>query len=417
MRVVVWIGIWVLGSGALNASTRFLDAQRRPIDAIRVVGNREIPTNEILDTLEKGPDDFNAAIHVMRHLLPYFESVEWTARLEDEKNVVTLRVREKTTGNRWRILPSGGFNRVDGVRLGMRLEMWQQPTLKRPPRGRLQGEVSYGFADREPNYELRGGFSLGRLVFTSSVYRLTDVRDEDVLPNDGEQFVLAFFFGEDFRDYYLREGWRFGVGWERAGVRWEGFYQDERHGSLRTSSEWSLFGEPEPNYPVTEGPLRNLQIRYDAEEFRPNTRRRFTIETERALGPMSFFRVAVQGRFFREVKGFRLGIRLKGVVGSKETPLQRQLFLGGPGSLRGFRRNEFHGPVGWLVNVELSWWRLWGFFDVGGTADRLSELGGAESHGNMGFGFWFGEGFRVYGAQALRRDRRPVLGVRWARSF
>lgn len=417
MRIGVWVVVWILGPWALSASTRFLDAQKRPIDEIRVVGNREIPTSEILNALEKGPDDFKTALRVMRNVLPYFESVEWTARREDGKNVVTLRVQEKATGNRWRVLPSGGFNRVDGVRLGVQTEIWRQPDLKIPPRGQLRGGFSYGFADEEPNYELRGGFSLKHFAFTSSVYRLTDVREEDVLPSDGEQFVLAFFFGEDFRDYYLREGWSVGVQEERPGTKWEGLYRDERHSSLRTSSGWSLFGEPEPNYPATEGRLRSLRIRYDAEEFRPDARRRFTVETERAFGPMSFFRVAVQGRFFRERRGFRLGVRFKGVIGSKGTPLQRQLLLGGPGSLRGFEENEFRGNVGWFANVELSQGWVWGFFDVGETATRLSELGGAESYGSLGGGLRWGEGFRVYWAKALKRDRKLVFGVRWARLF
>lgn len=445
MRLVVYAGfvtaILAFHSSILNASTRFLDSQKRPIDEIRIVGNREITTTEILDALEQGPDDFGTAVKVMRGLLPFFESVDWTARVQNETNVVTLRVREKPTRGSWlfgsqgRAAVTGGFNRVDGVRFGGRFDMWKQPDLRTPPRGRLFGRLTYGFANELWNYELGGVVSWGWLkeknvTLTTRVYRLTDIRDADALPSDGEQFAQAFFFGDDFRDYYLRDGGEFGARWQRevTGAVLDVTYRDEEHDSLLKSSDWSLFDRDalkEPNYPAVAGRLRSVVARYEEDFGRDAEDRRsgwhYTFEVEQSFPSekrdFDFTRGVAHVKLFRRVGDFRMATRVKGVVASDGAPLQRWLLLGGPGSLRGFDRNEFGGAVGWFANVELSRWKVFGFVDTGQVAANLSTLGGSETHTNVGFGVRFGDGFRIYVARALATGRKPVAGMRWSRSF
>ena len=81
----------------------------------------------------------------------------------------------------------GGFNRVDGLRLGRRLD-----DIYQRKGGGVVGEVTYGFSNKRWNYRLGWEARDGvlrplNLNLTAQVHRVTTVRDADVLPNNTEQ--------------------------------------------------------------------------------------------------------------------------------------------------------------------------------------------------------------------------------------
>ncbi len=347
------------------AETRFIDREGNAIADVRIVGNLEVSAFEIRNALGHGPDDFETAVMAMRAILPYFKRVDW--RVDDGRRIAVLTVQEHRRNTLENSLV-GGFNRAHGFRLGSRLELSRRRNARRPARGHLFAEVSYGFSDDRWNHKFGGsaGWTIGEtteLTASAQRQRLTATRDLDAMPNDYEQVFTSLFLGNDFRDYYERLGSEISGRLSSDGHRHvlSATVLVERHRSLATSTDWSLFRWSSTKHPITpidHGGLASIGLRYefDGREdvvfpigWRPS------VEIEHASSKLgsdfAFTRVAVNLRRYDRIGDDFVRLRVRWLHSRGDTPVQRQLVLGGPGTLRGYGLYEFAGPRAALFNA------------------------------------------------------------------
>ena len=430
-------------------ATRFVDRKGKPIHEIEIKGNQEISTAQIKNKLEMGPDDFNNSVKLMKSLLP-FERVRWGIHEREGKRIATITVIEKDRVNSNFSL-SGGFNRIDGWRLGPALELSKEPDLWTPPRLKLFGELTYGFSNKAWNYTLgtqtaESLLSRWHLTISARIHRLTAVRDQTVLPHNGEQFTMAFLYGGDYRDYYERDGSELSVRWhpENSSYSLRLTALDENHWSLGKTTDWSLFRRDAiktENTSITPGHLRSATLRYD---FKRNESGRslnglnhaFAVEHgDAGVGSdFDFTRFEADFRKYQPIGGAALAVRLKVGVSRGALPIQRQFIIGGPGTLRGYDLYEFSGNHMVLYNLEYHFSAEsddpgFLFLDAGHTWDALRDFALADVKINVGVGLAIANdedfSFRLTLAQALEREdsskfkfkRKPRLAVRWTRMF
>ena len=425
-----------------RAATRYIDrddAERGPVDAVRIVGNKGIGENEILNALGQGPDDIKNAIRVMRGVLPYFRSVEW--RVEEEEDglrVLRIEVVEHTELEGLSEL-SGAFNRVSGWAWGLRRDWWRRADIRSDPKGRFFAEARYAF--RNDRWQHRYGAEARWFVRRRHEITATALRqrwlaphDLDALPNNAEQTFLAMAYGADFRDYHERLGSELSVRAQTEDTRHTTTMRmvAERHVSMSTASRWSLFaphGGTEANMPATPGRLRAVAAEY---EFDGRSGPVFTegwaqsLSVERSLASLgsdfAFRRVQSHTRAYFRIGDDFVNARLRVVLASGDPPLQRQAIWGGSGSLRGYDRHELVGPNGWLANVEYRRHFFGGTYGlVFADAARVWGAGSGSDttavHASVGYGILLENALRVRVARALRSGARARWHVRWARLF
>ncbi|MBT3271159.1 BamA/TamA family outer membrane protein [Candidatus Poribacteria bacterium] len=425
----------------LRATTRYIDRdapERGPVDAVRIVGNRGIGENEILNALGQGPDDIKNAVRVMQGVLPYFRSVEWSVEKEGDRRVLLIDVVEHTELEGLTEL-SAAFNRVSGWAWGLRRDWWRRADIRSDPKGRFFAEARYAFGnDRwQHRYGAEARWFVRRrheIVATALRQRWLAPRDIDVMPNNAEQTFLAMTYGADYRDYHERLGSELSVRAQTEDTRHTVTTRvvAERHVSMTTASGWSLFaprGGSEANMPATPGRLRAITAEY---EFDGRNGPVFTegwaqsVAVERSLpglgSDFAFTRVQSHTRaYFRFGDDF-VNARLRVVLAGGDPPLQRQVVWGGSGSLRGYERHAFVGPNGWLTNVEYRRHFFSGTFGlVFADAARVWGAGlGSDTtavHASVGYGILLENALRVRVARALRSGARARWHVRWARTF
>ena len=356
-------------------STHFVDREKQPIDEVRIRGNQRVRGSEIREALEQGPDDISNAIKTMKAILPHIRRADWHIHEEEDKRIVIITVEEKIAVEEpvpdgiMNLSMSGRFNRVHGWRLGPRLELSKPPEVEIPLQPKLFGALSYGFSNKKLNYEAGGGATLlggvnRNLIVRFQFHRLTAVRDPDILLDDDEQLLIAFLYGGDFRDYYLREGSEVSIRWQPEVLphSLKLTVINEDHESLNKTTDWSLLqwtSDKEENTLITPGQMRSIALRYDFDSRFDNEGwyNTFAVEHSNSVvgSDFDFTRFELHSRRYQPI-GDRhmLDLRLKVGLSAKELPVQRQFILGGPGSLRGYDLYEFAGNQGILFNLGVS---------------------------------------------------------------
>ncbi|MDA1191478.1 MAG: BamA/TamA family outer membrane protein [Candidatus Poribacteria bacterium] len=414
-----------------------IDSEGKPIEAIRIEGNRLVSEFEIVNALGLGPGDVGTSIDIMKATLPYFERVDW--RVEEEEGVLTLilHVSERPKSD-LNFELTGGFNRGHGFRVGPRWTVTRRRTLRDVPSGKLDAEASYGFANDRWYYQ--GGVEVydrtneGKWTHRAEFHRSVDVRDADEQPNNGERVFTALAYGTDFLDYLEREGGEFSSRWSADSERHHvtGRLTAETHRSVLQSTRWSLFSpqhEPTPIFPVTPGIFRAASVRYDYDAapdpiFSVGNEAFVELEWSNALmgSDFSFARVVAQGVKYIRIRDDFLQLRLKATAASDPLPLQRQAVIGGPSSVRGYGRHEKIGDHGYVLNIEYRK-HLFGrsfllaFYDEGNAWAHGEPIRRDGTLQSVGGGFLLQPGVRFYLARGLESGRSLQASVRWARMF
>ena len=185
-----------------------------------------------------------------------------------------------------------------------------------------------------------------------------------------ENDISSFVSASDQLDWWRETGLELAFDAESSTGRLAGTlaYVDVDQHSEPNRSPFSLFGGDEdwrPNPAVEEGRLRALRIdgRFDTRDVQspllpsPGWSVRATWELAGALGgDVEFSRASLDVRRYT-----RLGrdawwdsrIVWMGPLGDENLPPQREVKLGGPGSLRGFRAVSFQGDAGVQAQTEL----------------------------------------------------------------
>jgi len=211
--------------------------------------------------------------------------------------------------------------------------------------------------------------------------------DDTGLISDKTNSLAAFFIHEDFLDWYFTEGYTGGIKillpyTAEISVS----YTDEDQCFMNTVVDWSMFGggkEFRPGFQITPG--RNVTLGY---EFKIGNRYRWKKSKQlTAMAGLSRTQSQDKSDFdyvkdevqidafvpFTQELGFHLNSRYAGIHGEFYGP-QHLNYLGGIGSLRGYRWKEFpdediviDGTHSLLVSAELVFERVSVFYERGTT--------------------------------------------------
>ncbi len=135
------------------------------------------------------------------------------------------------------------YNRVDGLTLGLRLprpDWWER---KRKPFG-LYGQIGYAFVRDHIQYQVgleRWLFGANWLSLGAEFHDFTDTEDRWIIGDD-ENALAAALMREDFRDYYLRKGYKVYVNHSPfRSLRLRAEYREDDISNLPQIAKWSLF--------------------------------------------------------------------------------------------------------------------------------------------------------------------------------
>ena len=265
------------------------------------------------------------------------------------------------------------YNRVDGIFLGIR-----KPRENYRRHGALQlfGGAGIGLKNKRFQFHtilersffpISSQFSIG-----GEIYDYTYSEDEWIIPT-WENTLGALLIREDFHDYYRREGTGVYVSqnFTRNAKLKIGFLE-EKHRSLDSITNWSLFGgdkrfriNPEVDTLKLKGMYGSFQL--DTRGKKYNSRRGwlFAISgeyyTNNFDGDTDFQRYIVELRRYQPIsrgENINLRFRIGETIGT--VPRQKLFDLGGISTLRAFGYKAFTGDRMLLGNIEyqINWDRL-----------------------------------------------------------
>ncbi len=338
------------------------------------------------------------------------------------------------------------YDKVDGLYLG--LDINEFPVSDYGMQFRTFASGGYAFASH--SWQGRGGFGFGvlprgQLELSLDIYHLTHTEDSWYM-SDTENSLAAFFLHEDFRDYYLREGFGSTLAWQPLEMlELSARYQAERHDSLTNATDWALFGGNKaflPNLPANEGMLRafvfglRLDTRDDEEEPLSGWRFESSLELSHPdlASDFDYRRYVLDLRRYQPLTPFvNLDTRIRWGNSNGKLPPQKRFYLGGPSSLPGFGLKELSGKEFALWNAEIrlhdershhhGWLGHLGLFffaDVGLAADQpLSDFSPSDWMSDAGVGLCNQDGdFRIQVAKRTdRADDAYVWMLRIERPF
>lgn len=270
----------------------------------------------------------------------------------------------------------GGYNRVDGLRLGAKYRLADPDSIL--PSVHVSG--GYSFEAERWNYDVgvhQRVFRDYSFALGGSFFRQTSTDDHWLSP-EWEQFALSILAAEDPLDYYEEEGGKvyltfnpgyfneFGVSYGFTELSWM-----DHHPKL-----WSLFGwdkEFRANFssvPAAErlgsrhefesklGQLTawyNLDTRDDVEETYSGWWANLEYQTAGAKlkGDLAFDRLTAEVRRYQPIT-YRQNINLRVKYGTsgRDLPLFREFYLGGMRTVRGIDHKSLRGEQMILGNVE-----------------------------------------------------------------
>ncbi|MBN2411370.1 BamA/TamA family outer membrane protein [candidate division KSB1 bacterium] len=277
------------------------------------------------------------------------------------------------------------YNRVDGITLGLQFPSagwWERHNHNFA----ILGKGGYSFSSKKTQ------FSLGlekwlledrRFTIGGEYHDMTDSEDNWII-DDTENSLAAFFFKQDFKDYYNREGFTAYVcDYLTHSLKIKAEYRNDQFTNLEKKTDWSIFGGDNKKFRsnpyalplgLTEStdfsPLNNqtpiLELRsvggtitFDTRDRISNPGRGWYVEAfgERVgfdeESDMDFERYIIDIRRYQPL-GWdeNLNFRLRGGTAKGDMPPMYWFDLGGISTLRGYRFKEFTGDRMVLGNIE-----------------------------------------------------------------
>lgn len=344
---------------------------------------------------------------------------------------------------------SGAYNRVDGFNLNIKVG-YKSGDLN----SRLWAGGGHAFSRDRWLYDV--GFSqklfdTHPLSFGASAFRRTWSQDEWVLGKVENSFA-TLFMRADFMDYTEKEGVSVFAGQEYKKIHQVKVnYSVNEYKALKKETNWSILRGPKrfrENFSTLpaetlaayaadfNAEIATLTLEYsfdtrdDPED--PKTGWWAKAEWELAGGVLKkerdYSRIVLRFERIQQIVPRHTAL-LHAVYGTSihRLPLQKLFFLGGIGTLRGYRFKEFYGDRMVLMNFEYHA-RLIDqtfvptpvlFFDWGKTSPRSGDpefWSGQPFKYNIGLGFKFGGFLRFDLAKALNNN--PLrLTFRFSRTF
>ncbi len=238
------------------------------------------------------------------------------------------------------------YNRVEGFRLGARLEL-------KGDRFSLTGAAGYAFSAERWRHREEWRFNTESAGSFFAHYRDL-VEPYGLRLPEAANSVYAFFAGADDMDYLRREGFGFGwrVGAQRRSLEAEFAVHDESSEPART--DWNLFSRdrgPRPNPAIDEGTARRIMITARSAHEVPSLRGA-AIDLDLGVeiagyglgGDFDYDRYQLEIETdFHALARDDARLRLLAGGARNGLPVQSRFYLGGPAALRAYGVNEFSG--------------------------------------------------------------------------
>ncbi len=338
------------------------------------------------------------------------------------------------------------YNRVDGLLINCGLSYEHRDSLL--PSFHLIG--GYAFESERWRYDVGLSQTLVRgsvpIEIGGNVFRALK-SDDDRIISDCENSIFTALVNEDWKDYYEAEG---AYGFLRISpLVWntvEIGYLAEKYNWLDSHPKlWSLIGSKDfrgnfssvPHTTLTslktdlmDKKLTSFQARYTLDTRDDPDRPRkgwhgfatYEFSPERWNGDFDFTRVEGRVRRLHRLNRYQ-SVHLTGAYGyvrGDYIPLNRYFFMGGLGSIHGYRHKEFMGREYLLASIEYQF-----RFPHTGAAPFIQYDGGKISSSRLGSGdTWLSSisvgidierNFRLFISQRLDRDGEdPVIYARFS---
>ena len=343
------------------------------------------------------------------------------------------------------------YNRVDGVALYAGVRYRDADSLLPT----LWGKIGYAFNPDRWRYEIGLEQTIMRhpvLAVGGTVYRRL-ASEDDWLIGNAENSAFALLVKEDYKDYYEAEGGNiyakirpindliFETGYRYEQTKW---LDARRH-------LWSLFGGDrlfDYNFGTVPSPYREIGIaetdtttnavwynhlewdtRLDDQPFARSgwhASADFELSLKDANSDFDYNRYTVSVRRYQKIN--RNAMLLARVIcggSGGYLPMYKRFFLGGLGTLSGYKHKEYMGTRFWMANTEyrisfphteLAAAVLW---DVGRIANDTNLGNGTDVKHDLGIALYVGDDFKVSLAKRLDRayDDDPKFYVRLNHSF
>lgn len=271
------------------------------------------------------------------------------------------------------------YNRVDGLTLGLRLprpDWWE----RRHKHFGLYGQIGYAFVRDHIQYQLgleRWLFGANWLSVGGEVHDFTDSEDRWII-SDEENALAASLMREDFRDYYLRKGYKLYVAHNPLrNLHLRAEYREDDISNLAQIAKWSLFGGDKKFRPnpvivpeefILETGKKQMKLSnvwawsalWDTRDRRDRqTRRGWLVQGYLETGRFGHIKYNDFSRAIIDVRRYQplgwdenLSIRLRAGTSTGLLPSMYWFDLGGISTLRGDRFKSMTGNRMVLANAE-----------------------------------------------------------------
>ncbi|HUU44839.1 MAG TPA: BamA/TamA family outer membrane protein [Acidobacteriota bacterium] len=347
-------------------------------------------------------------------------------------------------GFAWR--PQVSYDRVDGFRGG--LEFRLRGSAFQP---QVRVAVAYAFASETWQYRLEVRQRLVRdfdLEAAARIYRMTDTDDSSWVGRD-ENTVFGLVAGSDYRDYFGADGGELAVTYKyrERGVVSLGYRNVDYRWLSASPNLWHLFRRdhdfrdnfstaPIPDQDSTAFAdyisdfeqrtsaviltfgVEPLETARHAVGFNGTLRAVYEIAGGRLGGDYDYDRVMLEARGWWDTgEWHRLSLRLFYGAGRRDLPPNKLFYLGGAGSLRGYRQKAFVGDEAFLGTVEYRF-NYWANDLLDGGVILFLDVGRATTHPkfwqprkfktNVGIGLGLGDAVRLDVAKGLDYSDRDI---------
>ena len=276
-------------TGEFSNGTLLITLDEGHLDKIEIVGNKHIKRPEILTYLGLSPGDVYNSDSGEEHIAAlaaklkeksvFFKRIKsWSAKGKDGENILVIEIEEQPLVHP-KPRPEIGFNRIHGLKLGGGAEFSTDYAYG----GRLYGIIFYGLSSKKVNYHLgaeKGWFDKRRFTVGADIHKFTETNDFALL-SPKEDFLAKVFLGQEFRDYFQREGYETTLNQKLTpstalSVR----YADDEYASIFKTTDWSFFDYRTPkrsNPRINPGRMRSISIAYhfDSRNVKKSARRHF----------------------------------------------------------------------------------------------------------------------------------------------
>jgi hypothetical protein len=333
------------------------------------------------------------------------------------------------------------FNRVEGFTLGPSLR-YESKYREYPT---LELNFAYAFTLKRWEYDLLVEHKLGNVwgpSFSGRMYRVAETSDRWLMPWEAENSFAGIFLKEDFYDFYWMRGFSGSIGiWYGENLELGVLYTGAKIETLEKTAEKAIFGGKKKfreNWSTVlpdsaailgmEGDLKEfgLSATFDTrdDELEPSSGLFASVSYAQTAdsdsGDFDYRKIDAEFKaYYPMTSDQTFFFRFRGGYSDDDLPLFRRYFLGGIGSLRGYKYKEFEGNRYILFNVDYIW-RFFDsnlgagvFFDGGKAAFSGGDFESAEFKTDAGIALLIGDFLRLNMAQRLDDiDKSPVLSAR-----